>query len=220
MSSSKAQDPAERFDVVAIDGQATGIVKTRAAVHRDGDWHRSVHVWIAGEDDHGSFITFQRRSLAKDTWGGKLDATVGGHFRAGETLTETLREVEEEIGVPVDEMALIPLGMRICVSDIEPDVQDHELQSIFLWLDNRPLLEFAPNPDELSALVRFRIDSLLAFFADSAMTVEGLSRTPGACSTERIVVRQRDFIEQADRYPCRIAMVASRAIEGETQLAI
>ena len=94
-----AQDPGELFDVVTADGQPTGRVKTRAEVHRDGDWHRAVHVWVTGIDEHGPFLLFQRRSLLKDTQPGKLDATVGGHYRAGETLAETLREVEEEIGI-------------------------------------------------------------------------------------------------------------------------
>src|SRR5690242_15381466 len=97
---SVAQDPAELFDVVRYDGTPTGVVKPRAAVHRDGDWHRAVHVWVTGLGPAGEpFLLAQRRSTAKDTWPGRLDATVGGHYRAGEGLAEALRETEEEIGV-------------------------------------------------------------------------------------------------------------------------
>src|SRR5688572_13467258 len=35
-----AQDPNEPFDVIHADGTPTGRVKTRAEIHRDGDWHR------------------------------------------------------------------------------------------------------------------------------------------------------------------------------------
>ena len=43
-----AQDPDEPFDVITADGKPTGRVKSRAEVHRDGDWHRAIHVWLAG----------------------------------------------------------------------------------------------------------------------------------------------------------------------------
>ena len=49
-----AQDPGEPFDVITADGRPTGRVKTRAEIHRDGDWHRAIHVWVAGVDDHGA----------------------------------------------------------------------------------------------------------------------------------------------------------------------
>ena len=51
-----AQDPGEPFDIITADGRPTGRVKTRAEIHRDGDWHRAIHVWVAGVDDRGSAI--------------------------------------------------------------------------------------------------------------------------------------------------------------------
>src|SRR4051812_37998181 len=112
VSEQAAQDPNELFDVGTVDRLPTGVVKRRADVHRDGDWHRAVHVWVVGVDDEGPFITFQRRSLAKDTNPGKLDATVGGHYRAGESIEQTLREVEEEIGISVKLSQLFFAGVR------------------------------------------------------------------------------------------------------------
>lgn len=220
MSSPIAQDPNEAFDVVAFDGKPTGLVKARGKVHRDGDWHRSIHVWTAGTDERGPFLTFQRRSFEKDTWGGKLDATVGGHFRAGETLAETLREVEEEIGVSVDQSDLIPLGVRVSVNDIGAGIRDHELQSVFLWLDNRSLLDFKPDPVELAALIRFRIDDLLAFFAGAAETVDGAARLPNADRLESMTIERDEFIPAIDRYFYRIAIAADRAIRREAHITI
>jgi isopentenyldiphosphate isomerase len=220
MTQPLAQDPNEAFDVVTAEGESTGIVKPRAAVHRDGDWHRSIHVWVAGTDERGPFLIFQRRAVAKDTWGGKLDATVGGHFRAGETLAETLREVDEEIGVAVNPADLIPLGVRVSVSEVGSDIRDHELQSVFLWLDNRGLLDFAPDPIELAALIRFPIDALLAFFHDGAASIQGSSRAPRSNHVETVGVGQDDFIPSVDRYYYRVAIAAGRAIRGEAHIAI
>src|SRR5215213_10506349 len=138
-----AQDPHEPFDVITADGKPTGRVKSRADVHRDGDWHRAIHVWVAGVDDRGvPFLMIQRRSPDKDTWPGRFDATVGGHYRAGETLTETVREVEEEIGIVPDLNELRPLGVRVCANEAQPGIVDREIQDVFLLRDDRPLKQF------------------------------------------------------------------------------
>ena len=36
----------EEFDVLDAKGRPTGRAKARSAVHRDGDWHAAVHVWV------------------------------------------------------------------------------------------------------------------------------------------------------------------------------
>lgn len=215
-----AQDPNEAFDIVAFDGQPTGVTKPRAAVHRDGDWHRSVHVWVAGVDESGPFLIFQRRSLAKDTWGGKLDAMVGGHVRAGESIDDALREVEGEVGVAAAVDSLLDLGTRVCINDVEPEIRYHELQRVFLWLNDRPLLDFAPNPDELASLVRFPISALLDFFAGERSTIAGISRLPGSARLEPVTANTNDFIQTIDRYFHRIAILAERALRGERHLVI
>src|SRR5690242_15003092 len=117
-----AQDPAERFDVVHAAGSPTGRTEARAAVHRAGDWHRAVHVWVTGERDRGPLLPARQRGADKDTRPNRLDATVGGHLRAAETAAEALREVEEEVGVAVSPDALRPLGVRVSVNEREPGV--------------------------------------------------------------------------------------------------
>src|SRR5215208_8213666 len=168
------QDPGEPFDVITADGKPTGRVKSRAEVHRDGDWHRAIHVWVAGVDDRGApFLTVQRRSSHKDTWPDRYDATVGGHYRVGETLAETVREVEEEIGIIPDLSSLRPLGIRICANEAQPGIIDREIQDVFLWRDDRPLEDFRPNPAELAALVRFPLQTLVPFLAGEQSEVDG-----------------------------------------------
>jgi hypothetical protein len=40
-------DPSiEHFDVLTPDGTPTGVSKPRSDVHRDGDWHACVHIWV------------------------------------------------------------------------------------------------------------------------------------------------------------------------------
>ena len=100
------QDPIEWFDVLDRQGRVSGVRKRRHEVHRDGDWHAAVHVWIFLD---GGALLLQQRSQSKDLAPGKLDVSVGGHLSAGETWIDALREVEEEIGVDlsVDRVALL-----------------------------------------------------------------------------------------------------------------
>jgi isopentenyldiphosphate isomerase len=102
-SASSTTDPQdELFDVLDAEGRPTGVAKRRGDVHRDGDWHGALQIWVGGiGSDAEQFVLFQRRSLTKDTWPGYLVNAIGGHIRAGETLEETVRVAEEEIGLAV-----------------------------------------------------------------------------------------------------------------------
>jgi isopentenyldiphosphate isomerase len=216
-----AQDPSELFDVVRADGSPTGITKSRAAVHRDGDWHRSIHVWVAGTGDDGEpFLIFQRRSEDKDTWPGRLDATVGGHYRTGETLPETLRETEEEIGVVVSLGDLRSLGVRVCANEGEPGIVDRELQDVFLLRSDRPLSDYRPNSAELSALVRVRVADVLALFAGEVRAVGAESLAPGAGEPEPVTIGTDDFIPNIDRYFYRVAIAAGLVLRGARHAAV
>ena len=215
-----AQDPGELFDVLRADGTPTGRRKARAAVHRDGDWHRALHVWVAGVGDDGPFLTFQRRSPLKDTWPNRLDATVGGHFRAGESLADALRETEEEIGTAVLLDQLRPLGVRVCVNEAAPGSNDHELQEVFLLRDDRPLTMFRPHPVELAALVRFSLADLLPLLAGERDAAPGETLRPGDTETTRATYGPADFIPGIDRYFFRVAVAADAVLRGARWAAV
>lgn len=87
----------ERIEVVNPDGSPTGVIRSRREIHRDGNWHRTVHVWVrnsAGE------LLLQKRSASKETHPGMWDISAAGHVAAGE-LSENaaLRELREELGL-------------------------------------------------------------------------------------------------------------------------
>lgn len=217
----EAQDPNELFDIVLADGTPTGQTKPRGLVHRDGDWHRAVHVWVAGHDDAGDpFLMFQQRSLAKDTFAGRLDATVGGHYRAGEGLEQALREIEEEIGIAPDPCALRLLGTRVSVNEAEPGTIDHELQDVFLLVDDRPLREFRPHPAEVAALIRFRLEDLLPVLAADSGGLEGEVFRLDEPETRRVRFEASDFVKGGDRYFYRVAIAVANALRGDAYVAV
>ena len=218
-----AQDPAELFDIVRFDGTPTGETKARADVHRDGDWHRAVHVWVAGIDTAAGskpFLLMQRRGLAKDTWPGRFDATVGGHLRAGEEIAEALRESEEEIGIAVELGDLRFLGNRLAVNESAPGLRDREIQSVYLLRDERPLTAYRPSPYELAALVKLPLLPLLAFLAGEIADLPAESIAPGSTEIAPITATPDDFIPNVDRYLYRVAIAISLALRGETHVAV
>ncbi len=218
--SERAQDPAELFDLLRADGTVTGEQKARAAVHRDGDWHGSIHVWVYGLDLLRSYLAFQRRGRFKDTLPLKLDATVGGHFRAGESVAETMREVQEEIGRPVTMTELLPLGVRVAVSEDTPGVIDRELQHVFLWRVDEPLATFTPNPDELESLVQIPLADVLSIFGDGIVAADALELKSGSPILTPTLVTRSEFAAGIDRYPYRVAIAAMNALRGDRYISI
>jgi isopentenyldiphosphate isomerase len=214
------QDPDEQFDLVRADGSPLGRTKARAAVHRDGDWHRAVHVWIYGERDTGPFMLFQRRGLSKDTNPGALDATVGGHYGAGESLAEVMREVQEEIGVPADLAAMRHIGVRICASEKEGGPIDRELQDVFLWRRDDPLESYVPNPDELEGLLEAHLVDVLELYSGRLVSLNARFLHARGRSIEQVTFGSELFIPRIDRYPYRVAIATQAAIRGDDHIAI
>lgn len=213
------QDPDELFDVIDEDGHPTGIVKRRADVHRDGDWHRAVHVWIIGADDGEPFILFQRRSSGKDTWPDMLDVTVGGHLRAGESVTGALREVEEELGITPDLTTLRHIGTYIVAGILRPDHIDRERLEIFLLRDNRPLAAYNPAMAEVAALARFPLDPLLTLFAGARDRVPATLLDVSTRTITKVELPRAAFIPDADDYFRRVVLAARAAICGDHHVA-
>jgi isopentenyldiphosphate isomerase len=121
-------DPREAFDVLTDTGNPTGRVKAREDVHRDGNWHGAVHVWL---HDGSGRVLLQRRSQAKDLSPGKVDVAVGGHMAAGETAWDALREVKEELGFDLGVSNVTHLGRFASVRTYQ-DATDREYQDVFL----------------------------------------------------------------------------------------
>jgi isopentenyldiphosphate isomerase len=89
----------ERIEVLTASGLRTGGTKPKSAIHRDGDWHAAVHVWIIASDGR---LLLQRRALTKENHPGQWDISAAGHVSAGESAVDAaIRETQEEIGVAI-----------------------------------------------------------------------------------------------------------------------
>ena len=104
----EAQDDDELFEVMEpppVDFElfgglpiSTGIIKARHLVHRDQDWHSSVHIWIL--DVSKKLLLLQQRSVQKDTFPGRWDISAAGHIPAKhQALPTAIAELQEELGI-------------------------------------------------------------------------------------------------------------------------
>ena len=128
----------EIFDVVdALDrviGQAT-----RETVHRDGLFHRAVHVFAFNSTGE---IFLQRRAFTKDSAPGLWSSSCSGHVDAGESYEQaTLRELVEEIGLTLDPEALL---LRLAVSPCP--ATENEFARVYRCFADPPL---TLDPDEV-----------------------------------------------------------------------
>lgn len=115
---------------------ALGRSKPRGEVHRDGDWHRSVHVWLTD----GESLLLQRRSAHKDTHPNLLDVSCAGHLSGLDASLETaVKELKEELGFEATEEQLAE--SFVCTlptqgkgSTKHGSFQDNEFQDIYLLI--------------------------------------------------------------------------------------
>ena len=107
----------EYFDIVDENGCETGHAKERFLVHRDGDWHKGVHVWIL----NGDKVLLQKRVPGKDSFPNCYDVSCGGHVSAGDNYEDTaLRELNEELGITASIKDLVFIEERKHITEDPP----------------------------------------------------------------------------------------------------
>jgi isopentenyldiphosphate isomerase len=153
-------DPTELLEVFTAAGEPTGRAKPRSAIHLDGDWHVAFHCWVLRHE--GQEVLLQRRSLLKDTFAGCWDAAAAGHWRFGESPSEAAREIAEELGIDVAFDRLEHRGRERSNRHLPNGLIDREWHEVYVLLDDRPLLEFRPDPSEVSGLAAFAARDVLA----------------------------------------------------------
>ncbi|MEO8610649.1 MAG: NUDIX domain-containing protein [Chloroflexota bacterium] len=206
----------EILDIYDEDLKLLG-TKDRGAVHRDGDWHRVFHCWIAYRDTDGrDFLVVQRRGPNTQTFPNTLDITAAGHYQAGESIRDGVREVREELGIEVDFDQLIPLGVHISVGRFKGLI-DCQFADVFLYIYNQDIADYHYQVEEVAGLVALPVDEGLALFAGECKIVT--ARAVGVQNGD-ITITLDDFIYTPDSYTFKMLILVKRALNGEKHLRI
>ena len=89
----------ELLEIVDESNRVTG-VRDRADIHRQGLWHRSVHIFIFNSRGE---IYLQKRSPQKDQYPEHWDSSAAGHLNPGESPEIAAhRELGEELGIDAE----------------------------------------------------------------------------------------------------------------------
>jgi isopentenyldiphosphate isomerase len=191
-------DPTELLEVFDASGQATGVAKSRAAVHLDGDWHLAFHCWIVRRNGPEVELVLQRRALSKDTFGGLWDASAAGHWRFGESAEEAAREIAEELGLAVPFSDLVYRGREASERSFPNGLTDREHHQVYVLDSQLGLAAYRPDPREVIGLAAFPALGLVRLLADevgSLAAVEAMAvAADGRLTPTRVEIGRDDVV--------------------------
>ena len=203
----------EYVDVLAPPGfKPNGEVKPVAVAIADGNWLGAINLWIVRP---GPALIYQERPPGG--WApGKLDGSVAGYYRSGESGLDGLREAEEELGrrYPID--SITPIGRRLNVGVDSLGRERRAVITIYMTYDDLPLSSFVLDPKEVPAIYEIALDDIVSSFGASGRTFEARGIDCHRQPVERIVSCE-DFSYMWDGYHRKIAGIARRYTEGERE---
>ncbi|NND14700.1 MAG: NUDIX domain-containing protein [Eudoraea sp.] len=140
----------EYVDVLDTEGRYTGDIVLKSEAHSKGLFHPTVHVWFYTRDRR---VLLQQRGPDKSTFPMLWDVSVAGHVASGESIADAaIREIDEEIGLRVDEKELEKLGVFKSVQKHHDSLIDKEFHHTFLCELNTPLSALRKQDSEVEAL--------------------------------------------------------------------
>jgi isopentenyldiphosphate isomerase len=140
----------EYFDILDENGNKTGKTKLRSEVHRDGDWHKAVHIWII--NDKGD-ILLQRRCATKDSNPNMLDISSAGHLSAGDdSLSGAMRELKEELNINVKPEELQFIKTLKKSSRYTETFINNEFADLYILRTNKTINEMRYQEEEISEI--------------------------------------------------------------------
>ena len=213
---SGASEDDEQLAVTHPDGTPTGVVKSRAAIHTDGDWHRTRTVWalLPAAGDAGPMLVLQQRGPFKASWPNRLDASSAGHLRVGDP--DPWREAEEELGRRPVAGEVLSLGERQSGGRLPNGQIDLEVQELWLWRCPYDLLELRPPYPEVAALLAVAPDALRRLAGGEARRIPALVRRPGASRVEAGYAVADQLIPDEEPYIQQVGEITLRILAGRS----
>lgn len=197
----------------------TGDKKT---AHAQGMWHRTFSALAVNPTTKR--VLLQKKAPGRYSFDRPdyADITVGGHYQAGETIPDGVREVHEELGLPIAYSDLHPIGLRQTAVTLAPDYIEREFQHWHLLPLNVPLDNIPLADAEVSGLVEIALDDAIAL-ADSTTDTDTVpahyaTRAHTALEYSEATLTKADLVPnylKLDQLYLRLFVTARRFCAGE-----
>lgn len=152
----------EFLNLIDEEGHFLETAKPRTLVHRDGDLHPAVHVWIIMEKDMGVYILLQKRSANKLINPCCYDVSAAGHVPQGEEFRIfAVREAAEELGIELQENKLEFLNLHKSSYNCG-DIHDNEIRAVYLCREKIDADNLILQDSEVDSVVWAEVDEILA----------------------------------------------------------
>ena len=187
----------EYIDIFDENNNLIEEAKEKKQAHKDGDFHRTAHVWIINDKKE---LLLQKRSPTKKTHPNFWDISGAGHIRTGETVIEgAIRELEEELGVKIKESDL----KFISIVKSTKNPKNYEFQYVYLLECNNKIEEYIFEDNEVSE-VKY------VYFEDLEKMVE--NKTEGLLLHDEEFKKLFEYIrnKEKDKYFIDIAIEISK----------
>ena len=187
--------------ITVVDLQRTKLkVKSREAIHQDGDWHETFQCWFVERVGEQLYIHLQKRSKYKRDFPSHYDITAAGHLMAGETVRDGVREVKEELGIEVDFDNLLYIG-AIPNSIHNPTFHDNEISLVYVHEISAPY-NYQFLDEEVEQMIRVPFESFINVIEDQQQVnvevyVDGtFSLSTESLSFKQLVPHEKAYFEQ------------------------
>lgn len=159
----------EFVNIIDSSNRITSEYKPRTVVHRDGDLHPTVHIWIIRRRDMGIYALLQKRADCKKINPGCWDVSAAGHVtQGGEFRESAVREISEELGLEIRPENLEFIGTRkseVCTGEYT----DRELNAVYLFKEKIDISSLKLQESEVSETSWVEIDELLSVMKNSSI---------------------------------------------------
>ncbi|MCS6821074.1 MAG: NUDIX domain-containing protein [Microscillaceae bacterium] len=173
---------------------------TRQYVHEKGLWHKVIHVWIAQEIDGQIYVLFQQRSKQKKTFPNCLDISAAGHFSAGESEHEALREITEELGISPLWQDMLFLGILPQDYGTLENHTNREFCYTYLYKNQFSAQAFQIPTHEVATLFWIELQSAQSFFQEKQPQIEAIQ----FFTSEKQYFQLTNFVPATPHYYCDI----------------
>lgn len=193
----------------------TGKTIDRKEAWKKGLWYGAINLWIISPKENS--IVYQLRSPNMGWAPGKLDVSSSEHYEDLDTVDDALVKINGEIGKVYKNAELIYLGKKLNVGIGKDGTTRNTVNDVYFVIDESALGTYTLQESEVYAICKCNIDELLKVNTekDYSFSVKALRSSGEEIDVE---VNRDIFPDNYDNYHFKIAQLAKRLVNGETNL--